>query len=156
METRRSRASPHLKCDKTIGGKVLIAAPAARPVGKLNLIQFFACTVSKRSSFTISSNVFIGKENGAAGLHSLHDFGGTVLGFFYGAGTNNGVLSDTLEWMNASSVAIHSKSNKRQDPRISRACTLVTSSHLSGGKILRPENVSKKCTFGFSGCWKWK
>lgn len=38
----------------------------------------FACTVSKSSSFTISSNVFIGKENSAAGLQSLNDLGGNI------------------------------------------------------------------------------
>lgn len=47
METRRSQASLHSKCDKTIGVKVLIAAPAARPVGKLKLIQFFSALCPK-------------------------------------------------------------------------------------------------------------
>lgn len=36
-----------LKCDKTIGGKVLIAAPAARPMGKLKLIQFLPALCPK-------------------------------------------------------------------------------------------------------------
>lgn len=79
MKTRRSQASLHSKCDKTIGGKVLIAAPAARQAYRQTEADpILASAVSKRSSFTISSNVFIGKENSAAGLQPLNGLGGNI------------------------------------------------------------------------------
>lgn len=78
MKTRLSQALPHSKCEKTIGGKVLIAAPAARPIGKLRLIQFLPALCPKAHPSQSPQMFFIGRENSAAGLQLLNDFEGNV------------------------------------------------------------------------------
>lgn len=103
MKSWHAQASPHSKCDKTIRGKVLIAAPAPRPIGKLKLIQFLPALCPKAHPSQSPQMFSSAEEKAPRACSHLTTLEGR---FFYGAGTNNWVLPKRTEILPESEIEI--------------------------------------------------